>query len=282
MQDDELMFSIGVTERADTRSKLEAMAKAVEDYQKRFSVGVESVGAAATSVKGSVTSIAEQMKTFGNTTAGGYEHIAASLSQLQSLASQPMLQRINVIIDQPETQKVEVTGFDEIKTQSKVATDAIETLQTQAKKPAKLAVEMPSDLKAMFDEVGSQLEDFRAKATEDVEVDFGLPANLKNVFMQFSDVSIEAVDKIHNALDEKIVSLAKPMSVATTQIKMEYAKRVADHAKAYSKMADDMDRAVDRQSAALDRQQAAIKKSARGMIDGAKGFMQLGLEMFDQ
>ncbi len=276
-QDDELMFSIGVTENPNTRSKLEAMAKAVEEFQKRFSLGVESVGAAAMSVKGSVTSVTDQMKTFSTMAVGSIEAISASVSQLQSLASKETIQRINVVIDQPATQKVEVSGFDEIQAQSKVATEAIESLQTQAMQPTKLSFEMPSDLKSMFDEVGSQLEDFRAQATEDVEVDFGLPANLKNVFMEFSDVSIEAVDKIHNALDEKIVSLAKPMSVATTQIKLEYAKRVADHAKAYAQMADDMDRAVDRQTMALDRQQAAIKKSARGMIEGAKGFMQLGL-----
>ena len=72
----------------------------------------------------------------------------------------------------------------------------IEKLQERAKMPAKLSVEMPDDLKSMFDSVGAQLEEFRAQASEGVEVDFGLPANLKNVFQQFEGVSLEAVDNI--------------------------------------------------------------------------------------
>ena len=250
-QDDELMFSIGVMERPDTKARLAAIAKSIEDVQKGITAGAVSIGDSVTSIKGSITGVVDQVRAFGSSAASSYSLVTASIAQLRSVSSQPIEQRVSVVVDSASDA-------------SKVATDSIAALQAQAEKPAKLNVEMPADLKAQFDELGSQIEDLRDKATEGVEVDFGLPPNLRNVFLQFSDVSIEAVDNIENALNKKIGSLAEPAKVATAQLRQEYAKRVADQSKAYAQMSEQMDRAVEKQSIATEMQGEAIKRAAHG------------------
>ena len=325
-QDDELMFSIGVMESPGTKAKLEAMAKAVEEYQKRFSMGIASVGDAALSVKSSVVSVSDQIKSIGANAASAYQTVTESISELKSVASEPVSVKVDTssvdeLAKKRKYSAEQLNAWEEAETvkrfnearaleadylawkkthseealiaEEKAFIDSAFKRADAAKAAERLAAKQsggqisqlksepiklePIDVGDLFAEAEVALDNFRQIAAEEIEVDFGIPKNLKNVFMQFEGVSLKSVDKIGEAMEKKVLDLAKPSSIATAQIRMEYQKRVQDHAKAYAKMAEDMDRAVDRQTSALERQESAVKKSARGMIEGAKGFMQLGL-----
>ncbi len=311
IQDDELMFAIGVTSKAGIKKEFSDIAKLAEETQKKLYFSVQSVGSGAQSVKGQMVGLTDHVKAIGQLKAIASEPISVkidtssideisqkrkhSVEQLNAWEEAETVKRFNeakALEEQYQAWRkanseehliAEEKAF--IKSAFRRADAAAAAERQSAKqsggKVAGLKLEPiklePIGVGDMFAEAELALDNFRAKAAEHVEVDFGLPKNLKNVFMQFEGVSLKSVDTIGEALDKKVLDLAKPASIATTQIRQEYQKRVADHAKAYSQMSEQMDRAVDRQTAALERQESAIKKSARGMIEGAKGFMQLGL-----
>ena len=109
-QDDELMFSIGVMERPDTKARLEAIAKSMEEVQSRFDAGAVSIAGSIASVKTSVNGVVDQIRQFGGTAASSYSLITASIANLRSATSQPITQTVSMVVDSGGDGNVSVAG----------------------------------------------------------------------------------------------------------------------------------------------------------------------------
>ncbi len=107
----------------------------------------------------------------------------------------------------------------------------------------------------------------------------------RNVQSALDSVSVAGslnsqVSEIESSLDR--LTQAETVAVDSTEgmtarLKKEYSDRVASQKAAHDKLTSDLDNAVEKQGEAQERMNQSVLKSARAVLDGAKGFAQLGI-----
>ena len=144
-------------------------------------------------------------------------------------------------------------------------------------KPIAVDVQLPDDLQTKLNQAGDQIDQLRKSASEPIDMTLNLPANIRNVFKELGDVSVEEANRIEAAFNESISKLPNSVVATTARLREEYAKRAAHQAEAYGKMASDLDAAIEKQGAATERMNANFVKGTKSVVGAAKGFAQLGL-----
>jgi hypothetical protein len=267
-QDDELMFAIGVFEHPQIKSRMNAIAKSVETMQKEMNKGFMSVGQGVESAKNSMVGLVDQMKSFRDGSVAAASDIRSAMSQMNASLSGGNAS----------------TVLDEIKQLSNEAANALNDLE-KAKNAA----------------VGGTASGGGGAPTVTVP-DLELPSNLRNVFKQLEGAAEDAAVNIESALNDAIVGLPTSVQAQTSMLSNEWKKRAVDQSAAYAAMASDLDGYLakegsateqiqanmrkaqsavdgyaDKQHEAQEKIQQASIKSVRALVQGAKGFAEIGL-----
>lgn len=253
-EDTSVMFEIGVMENPATKAKIDSFTKLVVDAQAFICQGYERVGAAVTIAAQAQVPLTAQIKAYRDSAVTSLDDIRGAIVRLQSIAEDRVEQVIQVVVK---------------------GADAAEMLGKT--KPVDIDVRMPDDLQQMFNKVGAQIDGLRQNAADPIALKLNVPSNLKNVFKELGDVSVEEANRIGAAFDESIAKLPQSVAANTAKIKQEYAKRVASQAEAYGKMATDLDAAIEEQGQATERINSNMVKAAKSVVGAAQGFAQLGM-----
>ena len=248
-----VMFEIGVMEHPATKARLDSLTRQVIEAQAKMTQGVERIGAVATTVSQSVTPLLAQIKAYRESSVGAIDDVRGAIIRLHALAEKRVEQVIQVVVK------------------------GAEAAEMGQAKPMDIDIRLPADLEQKFNRVGAQIEGLRQDAADSIRVNIDVPGNLKNVFKELGDVSVEEANRIESAFNESISKLPQSVTANTQLIKQEYAKRVASQAEAYGKMATDLDSALEKQGDATERMNMNMVKGARSLIGMTKGFAELGL-----
>jgi hypothetical protein len=303
-QNESVMFEIGVMEHPETSARLNQLAASVIETQRKMMMGVESFGDAAVGVKNSVTGLSQTMNAMEASTLGTIANIEAAIRELRTITAEKLVQTVEVVIQQAGQQSGTPEQIQALQSEANRARDAVEELRSEATKPIAPVIDLvglraaettaqgtadqiqrlsqsperspiADDIFAMFNTATKQLDDLQSSLNELNASATVMPENLASVFNALGDggeAANQIADQIESALDG-----SDQVRSATAALRNEWNNRVADQQKAYDKLRASHERAVEDNRNAIERINTQLAQGARGFVQSAKGFAQLGI-----
>ncbi len=247
---DDVMFQIGVMEHPQTKNRLEALAKSIEDYQLKMTSGVESIGKAATSVKESLTGVTDQIRLYRDASVKAAADIRTAMSQVRAEMSNRLKQIVDVEVNFQVPQNVPVPR------------------EAPARVPA--GGGGGGDVPAPKAPVKDPIDDFD-----------DMPAHLKRVFAELNDVAESEAKVLNDTLEAKIAAIPTSVENMTRELKDAYQNMILASSEAYADMAADLDGYVSKHGTTHEKIVANIKR-AEDTLHGYKESQKAAAEAVDQ
>lgn len=288
-QDDELMFSIGVMDKPDIKTRLAAVGKLFEDTQANISKGFVSVGQSVDSLKTSMGGVLSSVRSFRDDSVAAASDIRSAMSLMTASTS-------------GGSAKADLGEMTTAATEAARAMVELERAKTAAAGVSLAGGGSGSGPITLPPIIVPPIEMPEVIVPPIKMPDFELPANMRNVFKELEGAADGAAESIEAALNEAVVGMPDNVKAQTTLLSREWEKRAIDQSEAYASMAADLDgylakegtatekiqanmrkaqTAVDgyaeKQREAQEKIQQASVKSIRALVKGAKGFAEIGL-----